>query len=201
MITTSITNSNFQSRVVDSISASFRDDTTVHRATAEHDSLSPLISPLTADDTDLAPADFNARVLGFTSPWIDLCSPDPAIADASRQVLHMEVAFAAFCGLTSIFVAGPRLYHEDAATQGLAQYARAVEQSLLLGANVSVSIVFPMVDDPSTTDRCALASMTRAKYLDDAEVERPRKVDPFGTWDAWNSIRTTCSYSSRLFAG
>ena len=199
MITTSITNANFQSRVVGTVSNAFVDPAPGTEAQSDGSPL--LIPPLSAEDTELKPADFNARLLGFTSSWIDLCSPDPVIADVSRQVLHMEVAYAAFCGLGSVFVAGPRLYHDDAATQGLAPYALAIEQALPMGANLSLSCVFSMVDDPSAQEPCILAGMTRPEFLDNIEAERPRKVDNFGTWDAWSFVRIICSHSSRLFAG
>ena len=202
MLTVPITNAHFRSRVLDLVSTSVA-------AGASGPGSSFLASaffvvpPLGPDDTDLTPSELNPRLLGFTSPWIDLCSPDPVVADVSRQVLHMELAYAAFCGIGSVFVAEPFIRLGDVASTGLAQYARAVEQGLSLGANLGVSVVFHMVENARNAPDCALASMTRPEYVEGTATEQGQKaaVDLFGTWDAWNVVRTTCKYSSRLFAG
>ena len=201
MVTTSITNQNFSRRAWSCLrSGDKASDPSASAGYAQGPSL-PVLAPIAADETDLVPAEFNSRVIGFTDPFINICSPDPVVSDVSRQILHMEIAYAAFCGMSSIFVTGPALYTVDGATPGLAKFALAIEESLALGANLSISILFPMTDEPSNR-RVTLQSSAagpEAKRL--MEAERARKSDTFGTWDAWNFIRTMCNYSSRLFAG
>ena len=208
MLAAPITNPHFRERVLDAVSATFTSLGSSHtsdtRSEAAAASAVPtiIVAPLTAADTDLAPTDFSPRLVGTASTWIDPCSPDPVVAGISRQVLHLEVAWAAFCGLSTVIIPGPCLYHGDAAMGGLTAYARAVDQALrLAGASVALAINMPMVDDPAVETPCALADQARPECLDHAEAERPKKVDAFGMWDAWHVVRTTCNYSARLFAG
>jgi protein arginine N-methyltransferase 5 len=163
----------------------------------------PTIPPLSLSDTTLSPGGISSQLLAFVSPWIDICSPDPVIADTSRQVLYLEVAFAAFCGIEYIFIPGPRLYHGDARTHGTPQYARAVQEVLSIASHAQIHIMLPMVDDPSQMgdDPDNLASLAREEYLDEMEELKPQKTDLYGTWDAWNVIRTVCKYHNRLSVG
>jgi protein arginine N-methyltransferase 5 len=59
-----------------------------------------------------------------------------------------------------------------------------------------------MVDNPeAVVDTMGdLVPFARAEYLEPDEGALP-KVDPFGTWDAWDAIRKTCKYHTRLFVG
>lgn len=164
---------------------------------------SPTVPPLSLPDTTLSPGGISAQLLALVSPWIDLCSPDPIIADVSRQVLYLEVAFAAFCGIEYIFVLGPRLYHGDARTHGTPQYARAIQEVISIAGHAQIHIMLPMVDDPSRVvdDPDSLALLAREECLDEVEELKPQKTDVYGTWDAWNAIRTVCKYHNRLSVG
>ena len=190
MLTTPITTPHFRSRIQELISNNL----------SENDRF-PAVPGLTDLDTDLAPGEFTSNLLAFTSPWIDVCSPDPLMANISKQILFMEVAYAAFCGIEYVFIEGPLLHHQDVLTQGVIQYARAIRESLSIGSHLQISIVLPMFGDPANEDESKKDLAPRDQYLDDAEEQRPEKIDFFGTWDAWNAIRSVCSYNSRLFVG
>ena len=199
MLTSPITTPYFQQRVLELVARSlyktYDDDTLVS---------APTIPPLSPLDTLLTPGDITSQLLAFVSPWIDLCSPDPLIANVSRQVLYFEVSYAAFCGIEYVFIPGPRLYHGDARTHGTPEYARAIHEALSIGSHLQIHIILSMVDDPTeniSTEASSLASHARTEYADDGDEFRPKQTDCFGTWDAWNMIRTVCKYSSRLSVG
>ena len=192
----------------------------------------PTISSLSPDDTPLAPGDIVPHLLAFVSPWLDLCSPDPVVYNVSRQVLELEVAYAAFCGVGNIILPSPKLHHGKLHNQGVTQYAYAVQEALKLAQYIQLSIILPMMDDPdqdSDEVEGSLANQARPKYVglsdgqsqqnsleftreswrdtdrddDGASIRRKRsaRFDFFGTWDAWNVIRTLCRYNARLFVG
>jgi type II protein arginine methyltransferase len=105
----------------------------------------PTIPPILSEDTPLTPTKDTTQPVGYISPWIDLFSPDPMIADISRQVLTMEVAYAAFCGIRKIIITGPGLYGtKHVSSGGIAQYAQAVQEVLLCVPSVHLAIYIPM---------------------------------------------------------
>ncbi|KAI9885696.1 MAG: NAD(+) kinase [Watsoniomyces obsoletus] len=196
MITTPITTSSFHSRVLQLLSsASSSGDSTI------------TIPPLTPSDTSLAPRDNINQLLAVSSPWIDLCSPDPLISRISRDVLNMEAAYASFCGFGNLIVSGPNLHHDMAHGDGLAQYARAVKEALDVASYISIAILLPMVDHPSTDVEEVTGGLARLGrqepmgHEDGSKRENGnlRKGDLFGTWDVWHTIRTVCKYNQRLF--
>ena len=192
----------------------------------------PTIPCLSALDTNLAPGETVSQLLGVVSPWIDLSSPDPLIFNISRQVLEMEVAYAAFCGIGNLILPCPKLHHDKKHGDGIVQYAHAVQKALSVGSFMQVSITIPMMDNPHDViedTKGSLALQARPEYVGSVDDEwqdsretkssfesrpedllsvNPRKSvhisskhDFFGTWDAWNIIRTICRYNSRLFVG
>lgn len=192
----------------------------------------PIIPSLSPVDTPLAPGHTISHLLAVVSPWIDLCSPDPVIYGVSRQVLELEVAYAAFCGIGNIILPSPKLHHGRLHGEGVTQYAYAVQEALKIAQYIQLSIILPMMDDPeqdSDEVEGNLAKEARAKYVglsdrhtyknsmdstrhtagefdqndDGASFRRKKsaKFDFFGTWDAWNVIRTLCTYNARLFVG
>ena len=192
----------------------------------------PIITSLSPVDTPLTPGDIVSHLVAVVSPWLDLCSPDPVIYGVSRQVLELEVAYAAFCGIGNIILPSPRLHHGKLHGEGVAQYAYAVQEALKIAPYVQLSILLPMMDDTEQFGddvEGVLASEARAGYTglldgyglknsmessrgalremdqddDEASVRRknPATFDFFGTWDAWNVIRTSCTYNPRLFVG
>ena len=192
----------------------------------------PTIPSLSPVDTPLAPGDIVPHLLAVVSPWLDLCSPDPVVYGISRQVLQLEVSYAAFCGIGNIILPSPMLRHGKLHGEGVAQYAYAIQEALKIAQYIQLSIMLPMMDDPeqdSVEVEGSLASETRTQYMglydghsqknsmeftretlreidhndDGASIRRKRsaRFDFFGTWDAWNVIRTLCTYNARLFVG
>jgi type II protein arginine methyltransferase len=172
--------------------------------TAGADIPAPIIPPFTSMDTPLTPGDTVSQLVGYVSPWIDICSPDPLIANISRQVLTMEIAYAAFCGVGNVIVPGPRQYsngRDD--TSGLIQYARAIQEALGIGSYIQMAIHLPMYDhgEPPIKEPIGdLAPFVR-DYYNLEESGTVKDVDLYGAWDAWNTIRNICQYNSRLSVG
>ncbi|PWY84906.1 protein methyltransferase RmtC [Aspergillus heteromorphus CBS 117.55] len=203
MLTVPITTSSFHSRVLNLLSSSSNAPPTpaASGTLMTTQNIRPLVvPPLTPGDTHLTPCDVMTQLVGVTSRWIDLCSPDPLIADISRQVLMREVAYAAFCGIGYLLVPGPKLHHRELNSEGLIYYARAIQDALNLGPYIQFHIWMPMVDKPDLElmEMGDLAPLARPEFLGDPSAAESSKVDPFGTWDAWDIIRRTCRYHSRL---
>jgi type II protein arginine methyltransferase len=206
MLTTPITTSHFHSRVLSLLSSHLSsldspDYDAVGTRGTSYNTKALTIPPLTPEDTPLTPNDAISQVVGITSSWIDLCSPDPLIADISRQVLMLEIAYAAFCGISCLIIPGPKLQHGGLHSEGVIYYARAVQEALNIAPYIQFHIWLKMVDNPEleTSEMGDLAPFTRSEFLE--PEDRPAKLDLFGTWDAWEIIRTTCKHHSRLLVG
>ncbi|CAF9939700.1 MAG: methyltransferase protein [Alectoria fallacina] len=226
MLTSPITTPSFHTRVLTLVSN--------HIAELEGnpgtDLSVPTVPSLSPVDTPLAPGNTISHLLAVVSPWIDLCSPDPMVYSVSRQVLEMEVAYAAFCGIGNIILPGPKLHHGKLHGDGVTQYAYAVQEALKIAQYIQLSVMLPMMaDSEQDSDEVegSLAKEARAIYMglseghshkdsmeptrgtvrasdqndDGASVRRKKsaRFDFFGTWDAWNVIRTLCTYNARLF--
>jgi type II protein arginine methyltransferase len=125
------------------------------------------------------------------------------ITDISRQVLMMEVAYAAFCGIRKIIITGPELYGiKHVGSEGIAQYAQAVQEALLYVASVHLAIHTPMCYQKEALKQTVghLAALSRERYTEtNAEVDVDTEL--YGSWDSWNVIRSVCEYSPRLSIG
>lgn len=202
MLTTPITNNHFRSRVSNifnekSSTQSLGDLTDIELRGIEI----PILSPLTHSDTSLLPSNIISQLVGVTSDWIDLGSPDPMVAEISRQVLSLEVQYAAFCGVDHIVIHGPRLYYGDAASADIPRYARCIQEAMELASHASFYLKIPMFDHPDLLDYNPQSLGTREEYLDVIEQFKPAELDLMARWDSWNLIRSTCKYSNRLFLG
>ena len=228
MLTSPITTPSFHTRVLTLVSNYI---TELDRNPSTNLPL-PTIPSLSPVDTTFAPGDTISHLLAVVSPWIDLCSPDPAIYGVSRQVLDLEVAYAAFCGIGNIILPSPKLHHGKLHGEGVTQYAYAVQEALKIAQYIQLSIMLPMMDGPEQDAddvEGSLAREARAEYMglphghshknsmestrdrlkeidrddDGASIRRKKsaRFDFFGTWDAWNVIRTLCTYNARLFVG
>lgn len=198
MLTTPITTPHFQSRVLALLSNYFSD-----LNNRDHVSM-PAVSALLQVDTPLSPGGMIPHLLAVASPWIDLSSPDPAIYSISCQVLELELTYAAFCGFGNVIVPPPRLHHGKSHGDGIVQYALAIQNALGLGNYLQIAIKLPIVGYPEEENDDvygSLAHYAREEYVGPLENSKPRKPEIFGTWDAWNIIRTVCNYSTRLFVG
>jgi type II protein arginine methyltransferase len=198
-VTTPVTNEHFRQRVTELAARSIAELQDSELPSCHPD---PIVPPLTTDDTSLFPSPSTGGLIAYSSPWIDLASKDPALSSISRQVLNLEVAYANFCGVRTIIIPGPR---QDAiiagSSQGVAQYARAVQEALLVGSRLNIIIHLPMYREPNLEESTSTLS---SELLGESVVENQGKeeeIDIFSTWDSWHVIRSTCDYDGRLFAG
>ncbi|KAH9885977.1 Skb1 methyltransferase [Xylariomycetidae sp. FL2044] len=192
-VTTPITNQHFHARIVE-LMDNANLDISQDKANTYCD---PIVPPLTTDDTNLFPGPNTSGFVAYSSPWIDLCSPNHIISSISRQVLNLEVAYANFCGVRSIIIPGPRQDSVNSgSSQGVAQYARAIQESLLVGTRVSIIIHLPMYREPGLEEKAALLSLSDK---DPGSSQDGREIDLFSSWDSWHTIRTVCDYDARLF--
>lgn len=159
----------------------------------------PVVPTLTDTDTSLGPGPHIANVLAYSSPWLDLGASDPIIASISRQVLNLEVAFAAWCGVRSIIVPGPRT---DQNGRAVAMYSRAIQETLDVATRVNIIIHMPMYREPGLEERSELLT-TELFGSDNAStpIAQSDKIDLFGAWDTWHTIRSVCDYAPRLYVG
>ena len=144
MITSPITNDHFHSRVLTLLSnhlnASAADDISYLPA--------PIIPPFDAIDTPLNPGDVASQLVCHTSPWLSLTSPDPIVASISRQVLTMEISYAAFCGIQNLIIPGPRVSNSSAAAaNGVTRFARTVQEVMAVAGFVQIAVALPMYSE------------------------------------------------------
>jgi hypothetical protein len=137
------------------------------------------------------------------STWIDLASSDPVISNVSRQVFSLEVQYAAFCGIQHIVVPGPYLPDGTICSSGITQFARAIQEALQTGPYLQVQVLLPML--PSKVSATAIEDSwhlsTFALKSSGPALENQNAQDQWGTWEAWNLIRSFCNYNSRLGLG
>lgn len=203
MLTSPITTPHFHSRVLGLLGTSFSDSAAYSNTdvTRTRNASPVLVHPLTPADSPLTPEDTTSQLIAVTSSWIDLGSADPIIADISRQVLKLELCYAAFCGITYVLVPGPRMRGRAGNDGGLAQYARAILDGLSQGPYMQLYIWMPMIDhsEDDREDMGDLAPFARQQFQ--TQEDSSRRLDLFGTWEAWDMIRSVCTYSSRLYVG
>lgn len=194
MLTFSITTPHFHSRVLSVLSAAFQNQPDVHNALHSSNGAPVIVDALTPADTKLTPDEAISSIIGLTSSWIDLGSPDPIIADISRQVFRLELAYAAFCGVSYVIVPGPR----QGTTCDVAAYARAILDGLAQGPYMTLYIWSNTHHDPSMLKEQVgdLASFARRDFASGAEQDNTNTM--FQTWQAWDTIRSLCKYSTRL---
>jgi len=157
----------------------------------------PVIPTLTDEDTSYAPNNHAGSMVAYASPWVDLCSSDSIISSLSRQVLNLELAYAGFCGVRTLIIPGPR---EDESGRAVMQYARAIQEALEVANRVNIVIHLPMYREPGLEEKAE----TLSSLLDNTTGTAPasfKEIDIFTTWDTWHTIRSVCSYSTRLFVG
>ncbi|PBP25742.1 protein arginine N-methyltransferase HSL7 [Diplocarpon rosae] len=203
MLTSPITSPHFHSRVLTLLSNYLSELSLLDSsddAAAQSTPPAPIIPPLDPVDTPLTPGDTVSQIIAYSSPWIDLCSPDPVISNISRQVLNIEIAYASFCGIGNIIIPGPRSYTSGSTdNDGLIQYARAIQEALNIGSYLQMAIHIPMYGNGEVEE---IIGDIRPFARDLGSYATPgktsKKIDLFETWDAWNLIRDVCKYSSRL---
>jgi len=198
MLTFPITTPYFHSRVLSVLSAAFSDASTNFDESSSRDAAPVVIEELSPADSQLTPDDSINSIIGTTSSWIDLGSPDPIIADISRQVLRLELAYAAFCGVTYVIIHGPR----QNSSCDVAAYARAVLNGLDQGPYMQLYIWTDTHSDPANVKEQVgdLASFARREYTP-THSSSDEAGGLFERWQAWDIIRSICRYSTRLNLG
>lgn len=198
MLTFPITTPRFHSRVLSLLSSIFSDASAGQSEPSSNGVPSIVVKPLEPADTQLTPNDSISSIVGLTSSWIDLSSLDPIIADVSRQVLTLELAYAAFCGVSYVILHGPR--SNDSAD--VAAYARAVLDGLNQGPYMQLYVWTKMVPENSDSEESVgdLASFARREFVVRYESNEGSK-NTFRTWQNWDTIRSVCKYSTRLNIG
>ncbi len=198
-VTAPITNRHFHKRVAElcqTLPAAADGHEQVSKAEKKNPSFpAPTITTLTDEDTSLFPSSYVSSVLAYSSPWIDLCSDDPVVANLSRQVLNLEVAYANFCGVRSIIIPGPR---EDHKGSQIAQYARAIQEAFQVASRVNLIIHMPMYREPGLEEKQETLSGPSQPAV---EADPEEDIDLYSAWDSWHTIRTVCEYNMRLFVG
>lgn len=85
-------------------------------------------------------------------------------------------------------------------SNGLIQYARAIQEALTMTGYLHISVEIPMYGNEEVQEvKGDLRSYARNQNATTAESNT--EIDLFETWDAWNLIRSVCKYNSRLSVG
>jgi len=215
MLTATITTDAFQTKVLDILStylgAVEEAETPLHSIAGQANVPAPPILPsLTPEDTALGPNETIGQLIVTTSTWIDLTSPDPLIADISRQILVLEISYASFCGATNVMIKGPPIHVKS--EDGLVRYAHAIQEALSAATYLQLHLTMPMTGQPLSElepDMGDLETFARDEYVDDLgiddddeeESDEVNDFDEMASWDAWNVVRSLCKYNARLSIG
>lgn len=197
MLTAPITTGAFHSRVLATVSR--------HLNSPNSDSeYFPLLGSLDCGDrsnveTHLTPDQGFSQMLLTTSPWLDLDSPDPLIADISRQVLSLEIQYAGFCGAMNIIIKGLHLGRGN--DNNLSMYARAIQDALKHAPFAQIHISLSMAEPDEDESVPYLAQHARSQYTKNIPMKHMADIDPLESWDAWHVVRSLCNYSNRLSLG
>ena len=195
-VTAPITNERFRERVITQCQTHLQEIESYGLSDTERANPSlagPIIPTLTDEDTSLFPSGYVSSVVAYSSPWIDLASGNPLVANLSRQILNLEVAYANFCGVRSVVIPGPR---EDGNGKQVAQYARAIQEAFQVATRVNFIIHMPMYREPGLEETEEILCGSRQRT-----GEVGQEIDLFSTWDTWHTIRSVCNYNMRLFVG
>ncbi|OTB04053.1 hypothetical protein M426DRAFT_59235 [Hypoxylon sp. CI-4A] len=193
-VTTPITNERFHERVVELLETTLSD---IQKSEKPGSIPDPVVPPLTIEDTTLFPGTLTSGQIAYASSWIDLTSSNHVISSISRQVLNLEASYANFCGVRSLVIPGPRQDSSKTGnSQGIAQYARAIQEALTIGSRLNISIQIPMYREPGLEEKSSVLSLSGK-----GEIEAPsdgEEIDLFSSWDSWHTIRSICEYDARL---
>jgi protein arginine N-methyltransferase 5 len=162
----------------------------------------PLIPPLKPEDSNLFPMDSIAQYIAVSSPWIDLASPDPIISNVSRQVLNLELAYAAFCGIQNVIIRGPPISGSCQRHQIISQFARAVSEALAIGPYLHLHILFSITPDKGKGSE-DLSHLSRFAQLNTSDIDfnSDQYSEAWEPWESWDLIRSVCNYNGRISVG
>ncbi|KAG8628136.1 hypothetical protein KVT40_004009 [Elsinoe batatas] len=191
MITSPVTNATFRKHVVELMQS--------HRELRASDrSLPlPLVPSLGPSFTTLHPTDAIPSMIAVLSPWADVTSSDPLVAHISRQVVSVEIEYAAFCGVSNVIL--PPLFRNQYAPspEAVSAYADMVARSLCIGPYLQIIVSIPM-DNQKPASEDTVLSMQDMGESSPVNATVVDSGDPLSSWDSWNHIRATCNYASKL---
>jgi type II protein arginine methyltransferase len=161
----------------------------------------PVIPALTPLYSKLSPGEAASQPIVVSSPWIDLGSPDSIVAELSRQVFNLEIAYAAFCGFQTVMVPGPNLTRGEMCVEGFSRFARAIQEALVVSNYINFRIVLPMAPGSLRNTSVLRTNMENLSIFADPNVKHRLADDVWGSWEAWNLTRSVCNYNQRLSVG
>ncbi|KAF2667980.1 Skb1 methyltransferase [Microthyrium microscopicum] len=199
MNTFPITTARFRSHIQEIVDTHYHTE----KYSLESTEPNPIVAALTPEDSILVPSANTSQLLAVSSSWIDLASADPLVADISRQVFGLEIAYASFCGISQVLTPGPLLPDGTISMSGLSQYARAIYEALSVSAYLHIHVVLPFspVKSSGSTLFSSLAGSSDVHLSRSAAQRHPESVEKQGSftaWEAWEFIRTFCKYSPRI---
>lgn len=111
-------------------------------------------------------------------------------------MLKLEIAYAAFCGITNIVIASP------ATGKDAIKFAFAIRHSLTLSPHVQLHILVSFdsrcqVGEDEEHGSTLTTSIHDYNCANSVSQEKPQ----LSSWIFWNTIRSVCKYSSRLSVG
>ncbi|KAF4549144.1 PRMT5 TIM barrel domain-containing protein [Elsinoe fawcettii] len=191
MITTPVTNAAFREHV-----QQLMKDCTIPDGTQGVTEF-PVVPSLGPSFSTLHPTDAISSMIAVISPWADVTSPDPLVAHVSRQVVSVEIAYAAFCGLSNVIL--PPLCRAGVPTNPatVSAYSEMVSRSLSIGPYLQIIVPFPM-DDQKIAPEDIGPSLESTPRSTNGKSEPVEATDILSPWDSWNHVRSTCDYASKL---
>jgi hypothetical protein len=161
----------------------------------------PMIPALTPLYSKLSPGERASQIIVMSSPWIDLGSPDPVVAELSRQVFTLEIAYVAFCGVRNVVIPGPNLTHGEMCVEGFSRFSRAIQEALVVSNYINFQILLPMAPGSMRNISILRTKMENISIFANPKVKYRLADDEWGSWEAWNLIRSVCNYNQRLSVG
>jgi protein arginine N-methyltransferase 5 len=151
-----------------------------HNRLRREPSTSPVLrtGPRTRSDRELSCRDWSMKVLGEISSWIDLCSPDKALASAAECAFKEEVAWASHLSLQAVLCPMPRY----TVVGQVSNYARCLQQCFPMSPYMQYWIRIPIL-----------------KPLISSKSGAPGQFDESDDgWQLWNHLRTLSGHSHRV---
>ena len=160
----------------------------------------PSLRPI---DTLLRPAQHVGQLIAFTSSWIDTASSNSDVADVSFQILNLEVAYAAFCGIMNVVVHSPTLAFSSIKSANITKFAHAIRHILTISPHLQIHILISFDNQCHTSMNEEYGSLTTklSQNFGSANCLDQNDHDPLSAWGFWNIVRSVCKYSSRLSVG
>lgn len=139
------------------------------------------------NDTLIQPGPHINSTIAISSPWLELDSKDENIRNLSLAILDNEAAYASFCGINYMVVAGPKRRNS-----GLI-YSQGIKSILTKYPSLDFSIHVQFCEE--FADVCA-DSQTASP--EPSSSSSSHHHDYLSIWDLWNTIRNSCTNAPNL---